>query len=232
MKVAVMQPYFFPYIGYFQLIKAVDVFVIYDDVNFIKKGWVNRNNILVNGKGFLFSIALKSISQNKLINEIAVDENSSWRVDLLKTIRLSYMKAPFFEQVFPVIQDIILHEEKNASKLITYSLQKICDFLSIEANIIISSDIDKNNDLKGQDKIIDICKKMLADKYINAIGGVELYNKDVFSKHNISLKFIKSTPIIYSQFKNEFIPWLSIIDVMMFNSIDDVKIMLNQFELL
>lgn len=232
MKVAIMQPYFFPYIGYFQLINAVDTFVIYDDVNFIKKGWINRNNILVNEKQFLFSISLKSISQNKLINEIEIDENSQWRTVLLKTIQFAYSKAPFFENVFPLLKNIIEYDEINISKLIIHSLHEICNFLSIETKIITSSDVNKNNNLKGQDKIIEICKKLNAATYINAIGGLTLYNKELFLQHNISLNFIKSNPVNYFQFKENFIPHLSIIDVMMFNSPEKIKDFLNQNELI
>ncbi|QOG03800.1 WbqC family protein [Flavobacterium sp. MDT1-60] len=232
MKVAIMQPYFFPYIGYFQLINAVDTFVIYDDVNFIKKGWINRNNILVNKKQFLFSIDLKGASQNRLINEIEIDENSHWKADLLKTIRFAYAKAPFFENVFPIIKNIVEHNEINVSKLIVYSLQKICNFLSIETEILISSDLNKNKYLKSQNKIIEICKKLDATTYINAIGGLTLYDEELFLKNNISLSFIKSNPVNYSQFKEVFIPHLSIIDVMMFNSPERIKDFLNQCELI
>ena len=227
-----MQHYFFHYIGYFQLINAVDVFVIYDDVNFINKGWLNRNNILVNGKEFLFNINLQEASQNKVINQINIEGNSNWKKKLLKTITLSYKKAPFFVEVFPIMENILGQEEKNLAKFISYSLQKICSFLSIETTIVISSEIEKNNNLKGQNKIIEICKKLQGDKYINAVGGIELYDKDIFSKHGISLNFIKSNLIIYSQFKNEFIPWLSIIDVMMFNSPEQIKEFLSQYDLI
>lgn len=227
-----MQPYFFPYIGYFQLINSVDVFVIYDDVNYIKKGWVNRNNILVNATGFLFSVPLLEVSQNKFINQINIEENTNWKNNLLKTITLSYKKAPFYDNVFPVIENIITQEEQNLAKFVTYSLKKICDFLSIETTILISSEIQKNNDLKGQDKIIEICKKLKADNYINAIGGTELYDKEAFVKSKLSLNFIKPNTIIYSQFKNEFIPWLSIIDVMMFNSPEQIKSFLIQYDLI
>ncbi|MCD0471078.1 WbqC family protein [Flavobacterium sp. JAS] len=232
MKVAIMQPYFLPYIGYFQLISAVDTFVIYDDVNFIKRGWINRNNILVNEKQFLFSIDLKGASQNKLINQIEIVANPNWKKDLLKTLRLAYVRAPFFEKVFPVLQDIIMQEEINLSKLIIYSLSKICDFLSIKTDVIISSEIAKDSNLKGQDKIIEICKKLNATTYINAIGGLALYDKELFLKHDISLNFIKSNPVNYSQFKGNFIPYLSIIDIMMFNSPERIKDFLNQYELI
>ena len=178
MKIAIMQPYFLPYIGYFQLINAVDVFVIYDDVNYIKKGWINRNTILVNGKGFLFNIPLQEISQNKIINQISIEENSNWKKNLLKTIALSYKKAPFFAEVFPIVENIILQEEKNLAKFLTYSLREICNFLSISTSIVNSSEIEKNNDLKAQNKIIEICKIKEADSYINAIEGTALYDKD------------------------------------------------------
>ncbi|MBF4507150.1 WbqC family protein [Flavobacterium sp. JLP] len=230
MKLAVMQPYFFPYIGYFQLINAVDVFVIYDDVNFIKKGWINRNNILVNGEQFLFNIELKGASQNKLINQIETNYNSQCKEDLLKTIRFAYAKAPFFKDTFSLVKRIIEHKEINISKLITYSLKEICTFLSIETQIIISSDIIKNNNLKGQLKIIEICKNLEANTYINPIGGLNLYDSEAFLQNNISLKFIKSSPIIYNQFSNTFIPHLSIIDVLMFNSPERIKDFLNEYE--
>ena len=231
MKVAIMQPYFFPYLGYFQLINAVDVFVVYDDVNYIKKGWINRNNILVNGKPHLFSIALKEVSQNKLINEIAIDETSNWSKNLAKTMALSYKKAPFFQTVFPLIEDILQQNEKNLSQFITYSLQQICKYLKMETIIAVSSQIEKDNTLKGSEKIIEICKKMKATEYINAIGGKELYDKADFSKHNIDLHFIQSKKIEYPQFSNEFVPWLSIVDVMMFNSVEEIQNLLQQQEL-
>jgi len=227
-----MQPYFMPYIGYFQLLNAVDKFIILDDVNFIKKGWINRNTILINGKEFLFSIPLKGVSQNKVINQIEIDNNSSWKTNLLKTITLSYKKAPFFNEIYSLIEDLLLQEESNLVKFIAYSLQKTCNFLSIQTMILISSEIKKDNDLKGQDRIIEICKKVNATNYINAIGGTALYDEIFFFKHNISLNFIKSNEIIYSQFKNEFIPWLSIIDIMMFNSPERIKNYLNQYELI
>lgn len=232
MKSAIMQPYFLPYIGYFQLIHAVDVFIIYDDVNYIKKGWINRNNILVNGTAFLFSIPLQNMSQHKLINELNITENSNWRNDLLKTITLSYKKAPLYNEVFPIIVDIITNEEQNLAKFVTYSLRKVCKYLCIDTEILISSDIEKNDNLKGQDKIIEICKKVQIDHYVNAIGGMELYDKEVFLENKLSLNFIKPKGIIYSQFKNEFIPWLSIIDVMMFNSTEQIKNFLEQYDLI
>jgi hypothetical protein len=232
MKVAIMQPYIFPYIGYFQLLNAVDVFVVYDDVNYIKKGWINRNTILVNGNGFLFTVPLKNVSQNKHINQISLDDDASWKKELLKTIELSYKKAPYFDDVFPILKKIVLHPDTNLASFIFNSLQQICDYLAIKTTLILSSAIEKNTNLKGQDKIIEICRKLNTTQYVNAIGGKELYTKDAFLDNTIELNFITTNPIVYNQFKNDFIPWLSIIDVLMFNSVEQTKDFLNQYKLL
>ena len=232
MKVSIMQPYFFPYIGYMQLIANSDVFVIYDDVNFIKKGWINRNSILVNNTSYLFSMPLQNVSQNKLINEIFISDLDKWKMDLLKTISSSYKKAPFYQDVYPLIEKIISFDELNLAIYIQNSIQNLCAYLNINTKLIMSSEIVKNNGLKGENKIIDICLQLGATQYVNAIGGFELYTKENFRVKNIDLKFIKSENIVYQQFKNEFVPWLSIIDVLMFNNVHDVKQILNQYELI
>lgn len=228
MTLAIMQPYLFPYIGYWQLINAVDTFVIYDDVNFIKKGYINRNSILVGGKSQQITLELIGASQNKLINEIEVGNNSK---KLLKTIEMSYKKAPHFQDVFPLLDSILNKQEKNLAKFIAYSLEKISNYLNLNTKFIYSSDIEKNNELKAQDKILKISKILNTSKYINAIGGKELYNKDDFKNENIQLDFLDTKITEYKQFKNEFVPYLSIIDIMMFNSKEEVKNMLNRYEL-
>lgn len=232
MKLAVMQPYLFPYIGYFQLMNAADRFVIYDDVNFIKKGWINRNNILVNGKANLFTVPLKNASQNKLINELEISEISEWKKDLLKTIELSYRKAPCFEEVFDLIIRIIYNDETNISGYIYQSLEKVNSFLNIDTEIVRSSSVYQNRLLKQQKRIIDICKKENAGEYINPIGGLELYSKKVFRENEIDLYFIKTNEIVYRQLNNEFSGSLSIIDVMMFNPKDQINDFLNDYELI
>ncbi len=232
MKLAVMQPYLFPYIGYFQLMNAADRFVIYDDVNFIKKGWINRNNILVNGKANLFTVPLKNASQNKLISESEISEISEWKKDLLRTIELSYRKAPCFEEVFELIIRIINNDETNISGYIYYSLEQVNRFLNIDTEIVRSSSIYQNRLLKQQKRIIDICKKENAREYINPIGGLELYSKKLFKENEIDLYFIKTNEIVYRQFNNEFSGSLSIIDVMMFNPKDQINEFLNDYELI
>jgi hypothetical protein len=229
MKLGIMQPYLFPYIGYFQMIKAVDKYVIYDDVNYIKGGWINRNNILVNKRKYLFTVVLEQSSPNKLINEIFIRDNF---VKLTKTIRESYIKAPFFSQSFQLLEDIFSFQDKNLGQFTANSIISISHYLGIETEFILSSKLGKDNSLKNKDKVFQICEILGADTYINAIGGLELYTREDFTSHNIELKFLKTNSIIYHQFHNEFVPWLSIIDVMMFNSAEEINNMLDRYELI
>ena len=231
MKLAIMQPYIFPYIGYFQLIKAVDKFLLYDDVNFINRGWINRNRILVNGTDSMFTIPLKDASQNKLINEIDVNWDNNWKSKFLKTIEQSYKKAPFYTEALPIIEKTIEIDGEKFSHIIEQNLKLICEYLNINTEIISSSSVYQNTDKKAQERILDICLQEKASHYINPIGGLELYDKDVFAKENMTMNFIKSKSIEYKQLKNEFVPWLSIIDVLMFNSKEEINKFLDNYEL-
>ena len=228
MKIAVMQPYFFPYIGYWQLINSVDIFIIYDDVNFIKRGYINRNNILINNVKHLFTLALIKSSQNKKINEILIGENNK---KILRTIEQSYLKAPFFHDIFPIIEDIFSNKEKDLSKFLGNSLQIFSKYLDINTKFEYSSMIENDKSLQAQDRLIEMSKILNATDYINAIGGEQLYDKNAFSDAGINLSFIQTELINYKQFNNKFIPNLSIIDVMMFNSKEDIKEMLKKYTL-
>lgn len=232
MKIGIMQPYFLPYIGYWQLLNFVDKYVIYDDVNYIKGGWIARNKILLNKKEQLFGLKLISASSNKLINEIEITEDEIHIEKLLKTIRLAYKKAPYYDFVYPIIEEILVHKEKKLSKFIIFSLKKICNYLEIKTELIVSSDLEKNNRLKSQEKVIEICKLLNGDEYYNAMGGKALYSYKTFSENGIILKFLESRNINYKQYDNIMISNLSILDMMMFNSIDKIKEMLLQYYLI
>ncbi len=230
-KIAVMQPYFFPYIGYFQLINSVDKFVILDDVNYIKKGWINRNYILVNSKPCLFTIPLVKPSQNKLINETEIAFETNWKKKFLKTIETGYVKAPFFSEVYGMLSLIMESGQNNLSKFIQLSLKEIKTYLGLNTAIVESSVTYSNSHLKGEQRITDICRKENSQVYINLPGGTELYSKSNFLREGIDLYFIKSDRIEYRQFENEFAPSLSMIDVMMFNSKERINKFLNSYEL-
>ncbi len=228
MTLAIMQPYLFPYIGYWQLINAVETFVIYDDVTFIKQGYINRNSILINRQKQRFTLNLIGTSSNRLINQIIVGNNQA---KLLKTMEQSYAKAPFVVNIMPILEQILNQNEKNLAKFLGFSLQKISDYLQINTEFIYSSDIKKDVRLKAQNKVIDIAKRLNAAKYINAIGGQKLYSKEQFKKEGIELNFLKTQIQEYKQFNIDFIPNLSIIDIMMFNTQDEIQKMLKMYEL-
>lgn len=232
MKVGIMQPYFFPYIGYWQLLNLVDTYVIYDDVNYIKKGWINRNRILVNGKPQYFNLSLSKASQNKKINELEIAMGKEEKKKFLKTVHLNYSKAPCFEQVYVLLEEVLNDEECNLAKFLENSIHKIAAFLEIKTHIINSSAIEKDNALKGQEKIIAINRKLGSTHYINAVGGKELYTQERFEKEKIRLNFLETNEIVYQQFNHEFIPNLSIIDVMMFNDKENIKKMLGEYQLI
>ncbi|MCI8417912.1 MAG: WbqC family protein [Lachnospiraceae bacterium] len=229
MKVGIMQPYFFPYLGYWQLINAVDTFVILDDVNYIKKGFINSNSILVNNEAYKFTIPLEKASQNKLINETKLNFSQKDKEKFLKTIYISYKRSPFFDAVYPVIEHSILYDNSDLTEYIKYSIDQTKLYLGITTDIVYSSKIKKDNTLKAQERIIEINKKLGASIYINANGGRSLYSKLDFERNKIELKFIQMERVVYEQLKNKFVPNLSIIDVLMFNSIDSIKQLLDQY---
>jgi len=224
MKIAIMQPYFMPYIGYFQLINSVDQFVIYDNIQFTKKGWINRNRILANGKETYISLPLKKDSDFLDVKDRVLA--GTWqkeRKKMLNIIAVSYKKAPFFNEVFPILEKIINFDDHNLFNFLLNSLREVLGFLKISTPVVVSSSLKTNNELKSQDKVIDICEQLAAKVYLNSIGGVELYNRLQFKQCNIELEFLKTSSFQYSQFKNEFLPWLSIIDVLMFNPVEEIK---------
>jgi hypothetical protein len=233
MKIAVMQPYLFPYIVYFQMIKAVDVFVFYDDVNFIKQGWINRNRILTNNKDFMFTVPLKKANPFYLIKDTLLNEKfyDKWNEKFQMTVRQNYKKAPYFDEVSELINNVLNTKCTSISELAIVSIVAVSKYLELKTIFYSSSNRFKNKDLERQDRLLDICKKENAKHYINALGGQELYNKESFEEKGIELSFIKTIPIEYKQFSNEFIPWLSIIDVLMFNSVENIKVMLDKYEL-
>ena len=224
MKIAIMQPYFFPYIGYFQLMKAVDEFILYDNIQFSKSSWINRNRILMNGKDILITVPLHKDSDFVNIKDRYLADN--WavvRVKMLNKIREAYRKAPFFGQVFPLIQKCIEFDENNLFRFILNSIRQVAGYCGIKSKIMISSSIPHNEKLRSAKRIISICKSRNASTYINPVGGLQLYTKDVFEKAGIILYFLRTSEIRYQQFQNNFVPLLSIIDTMMFNSKEQIN---------
>ena len=229
MKLAIMQPYFFPYIGYFQLIKSVDKFIFYDDVNFIKNGWINRNRILINGKPSYFTVTLNGASPFMLIKDVKFTDN---RAKLLKTLDNTYRKAPYFNEAIESLKSVFDIETTYINVLAIESVKAVSHYLDIKTHFERSSEI--YEDTKGMEKTVrlkEICHRNNASEYHNPIGGTELYFKEDFAEAGIDLKFIKTNDIIYKQFKNDFVSNLSIIDLMMFNSKEQIIEFLDRYEL-
>ena len=229
MKLGIMQPYFMPYIGYFQLMKAVDKYVVYDNVQYIKGGWVSKNNILMDGQKKTFTIILKGASPNKLFNEIEIGDDFK---KFSRTLQSCYSKAPYFTETMNLLNTIFNFQQKDLGSFLRNSYQEILNYLNIDTELILSSELtDNDNSLKGKDKVINICKLMNAQQYINAIGGQELYDKNEFKQNGIELSFLQPDILPYKQLKNDFVPGLSIIDVLMFNSVEEVNIILDKYKL-
>jgi len=231
MKVAIMQPYFMPYIGYFHLIRSADLFIVYDNIKYTKKGWINRNRMLQNGKDAMFSLPLKSDSDFLDVRDrmLATDFD---RDKLLNQFKGAYRHAPYFSQAFPLVEQIVCNEASNLFGFLHHSIVRTCKYLGVSTEITVASSIAADHALKSQDKVLALCAAVGASTYVNAIGGLELYSPEAFREQSIDLKFIKSMPFEYAQFENDFIPWLSIIDVMMFNPRERiVSELIDNFEL-
>ncbi len=222
MTAAVMQPYFFPYVGYFQLIAAADVFVVYDNIQYTKQGWINRNRILRDGAAALLSLPLKQASDYLDVRERELA--ASFRRDkMLNQIRASYRQAPYFDATFPLIETVVGYDENNLFRFLHHSIVKVCEYLGLTTVMRVSSQIAIDHGLRGQDKVIAICRALGAAIYVNTIGGVELYSREAFRAEGIQLQFIRSLPFEYPQFGGAFVPSLSIIDVLMFNPVETVR---------
>jgi hypothetical protein len=207
---------------------AVEEFILYDNIEYTKKGWINRNRILVNGQDSLIAVPLKKDSDYLQVKDrYLADLWPNERKKLINRITEAYRKSPYFQQVFPLIEQILNFQDLNLFAFILNSLEGLRDYLEIKSRFIISSSIPIDHQLKAQDKVIALCKARSATQYINPIGGLELYDQDSFRENGMLLKFIKTSDVNYQQFGNTFIPMLSIIDVMMFNSVEKIREFLN-----
>lgn len=235
MNVAIMQPYFLPYLGYFQLMAAVDNFILLDDVSFIKRGWINRNRLLLNGSAHTFTIPLQGASQNKLICETKVSIDGKWKTSLAKTISHAYSKAPYFRTVEPLIMGILAKDDERLDEFIFNSLLTVTQYIGLNTEIVRTTRNYDCGELAGQERILQICLQESAQQYVNAIGGRDLYDPQRFKQQKIKLRFLQPELKHYDQGGppgTPFVPGLSILDVLMFNSPSTIREMLSDFELI
>lgn len=221
-SVAIMQPYLLPYIGYFQLIAAVDLFIVYDNIKYTKKGWINRNRILLNGAPETITVPLESASDSLDICARSVSPDFRRR-KLLGTVSNAYRKAPQYGVVFPLFEQIVNFESPGLFEFLLHSLVVICSYLKIATPIERSSRLVIGSELRGQNRVVSTCLVCGASRYVNASGGVELYSSRDFASAGITLQFLRPELIAYRQFEAPFVPWLSILDVLMFNSVAEIR---------
>lgn len=232
-KIAIMQPYFLPYFGYWQLMNYVDIFVVYDDIEYTKKGWINRNRFLLNGQPEIFSLPLKKDSDFLKIFERQLSKKfSKEKVKLMRRLETAYRNAANFQEGESLLADIFASTETNLFGFIYQSVEHVRVRLDISNQLIVSSTLGIPHQFKGQDRVIAICKALGATDYINPIGGAELYNKQVFSVEGIRLYFQRIKPLEYQQFNYEFVKNLSILDSIMFLGVQGVRKLLPKIDLL
>ena len=230
MILAANQPYFLPYLAWWQLIKAADLFLISEDYSFIKSGWICRNRILVEGKPWFFRIEVRKRSSHKLIKDMEIVTPKVEKK--LKTLAYAYRKAPFFDNGIALTERILRFPGTNLADFLENSIREVCEYLSIAPPLIRSSELTGNSLFKREERIYDACHRTGADTYINAIGGTALYSRDDFARHGITLKFLDSGLPEYPQFRRPFVEKLSILDAIMFNSREALQTMLDDYTLI
>lgn len=232
MKIGVMQPYFYPYLGYWQLMNHVDEYIIYDDVNYIKGGWISRNRIKLNGAPVYFGISVKKASPNRRIQEHEICMSDSDKEHLLMKVKLAYGKAPYFNDIYELFKDTVSCEKTNLAEYLNNSIRRIADYLGITTRISSASEEKLDHSKRAQERIMAICRLKGGTEYINAIGGKELYDRQLFHEAGIKLGFLKMDEgIVYPQGKGPFIPSLSILDVLMYNGRDETRALLNRYSI-
>lgn len=244
MKAGIMQAYFFPYIGYFQLIDASDIFLVYENVSFRKKSWITKNRILDKGRNIPVNIQIpvSNKSSYKTIKEIKI-KNQEWKKPVLKSIFFNYKKAEFFSEVYPLIEKCILFDSNSLHDYNSYIIKEICGFLKINTSIYsnnssflqledtLPSLVNKQEEIKSK-RIIELCKKLSCNTYINPIGGTDLYDKDYFLDHELNLFFVQTQKHEYPQFNSEYVSNLSIIDVLMHNGREKTQDLIKRYKLI
>jgi hypothetical protein len=231
MVLAIMQPYFFPYIGYFQLMAAADCFVFYDDAQYMKGGWINRNRILRDSTAAWWTFPVIHDDYRLPIRQRSYSHGSNQIRSLLGKIEGAYSDAPVYRSVFPLITELLNSRNDNVADHNASILKALALHLGIKCNFLSSSSIQNSSGLQGQARVVDICRQLGAEKFINPIGGLDLYENAAFAEAKIELDFLQARTTHYPQFSSPHLPFLSIIDVMMFNSENRIINMLAEYDL-
>lgn len=220
MKVSIMQPYIFPWIGYFQLISQSDIFVLYDDANYIKQGYINRNSLLCNGQVRRFTLQVPGASSFRRIGELTFSDQMT---KIVKTIAQSYCKAPYFSSVMPLVEKVLLQPNRDITFCCQLAIESIFDYLGLNLTILRSSSLSYDRHESAENKVIGMCHDLGASVYVNNLGGQHLYNANHFAQRGITLRFLEGRNMPYYQGIDTFVPNLSIIDVLMHCAPEQVR---------
>jgi hypothetical protein len=215
MRLGIMQPYFLPYIGYFQLLNYCDTFVLYDDIEYTKKGWITRNRIQFNGDIRLFSLNLKKDSDYLSIKDRSIAESFD-RSKLLRSFEGVLRKTPHYEETIALLRPIVSYSSNDLFPFLENSIALVCQQLGVTTNFVKSSDLDIDPRLRGQQRVLEICSRLNAEEYVNPIGGIDLYDVASFKNRGVNLGFLRSKLSPYFQGDFDFIPALSIVDQLVF----------------
>ena len=213
-RVGIMQPYFLPHLSYFQLIASTDYFCLHDKVKYTKQSWINRNRVILNGKIEYITIPVKSSSDFDHIDEKLIS-NTFEKESILRKIELNYRKSPNFNDVFPVVLEILNYKNSNLFQFLENSIKMVCQYLQLETKIIKSSETGYDQNLTKSQMVIDICNKLQGETYINSQGGIELYKSSEFLENGIVLLFSKQKNFLYSNAIGQTNSSLSILDTLM-----------------
>jgi hypothetical protein len=234
MKIAIMQPYFFPYLGYFSLIVSCELFIVFDPVQYIRKGWINRNRILKKGGGVKYiNLPIVKTPRDTLISEIRMNNQINWKASIIQNLDYYRLNAPYYHDVAQLLEECFDQDTENLTQFLTVCLQKTCAYLGISfhSKIYSKEKIQHPKPMNAGDWAFYISKFYNASTYHNPIGGRDIFNPEKFEKSGIQLLFIENRLNQYDQAITQFIPGLSIIDVMMFNSKEECRKLIHQYKL-
>lgn len=236
MKVAIMQPYFFPYIGYFSLIKHTDKFILFDPVQYIRHGWIDRNRILKQNGGWLYiQVPLTNKNRDTIIQDLIIDNSKQWKDKILAQLQpYKQKKAPNYFKVINLVNELFAKEYKTIVDLNLEILKAVCNYLNIKAEFAVFSEMNLQiEQVEAPDEwALNICKAMAnVNEYWNPPGGKSFFDRTKYEKAGINLQFQNVLLTPYVQNTVEFEPGLSILDVLMFSSIEEVNMMLDNYEL-
>ena len=232
MKISVMQPYFFPYLGYFSLIQDSDVFVVLDNVQYVRRGWMNRNRVIgKNQSPVYFHLSTIKAPQKTMTRQIKIDHNREWKKTLLDKLDYYEKSAPYFEETKAMVERLISFETDSLCDMNIHILEELCKFLGITTKFVLASDleIDESKIIETDDWGLEITKTFGASDYINLWGGRHIYSVNKYNNSNITLKFIENELVYYNQHNEMFIKSLSIIDVLMYNDRAETMDLINKY---